>query len=202
MGNTDIFERMADGYDTAERIHVAKTAAEAIRGYLIDADQKNAIDFGCGTGLVGLNLLNEFRHIRFVDSSQKMIDRINRKLAEFAVPNADALCLDLENETGTGLRADYIFMAQVLLHIRDVDAILTRLYEALAEGGHLLIVDFDKNENIVSDMVHNGFEQAELADRMTQIGYASVRSETFYSGSSLFMNRDASMFILDAQKGR
>jgi hypothetical protein len=52
----------------------------------------------------------------------------------------------------------------------------------------------------VYDMVHNGFDQAKLADIMTKIGFRDIQSKTFYSGSKIFMGQDASMFILDSQK--
>lgn len=61
-------------------------------------------------------------------------------------------------------------------------------------------MDFDKNEQVVSQMVRNGFEQSELAAIMTKIGYKSVHAKTFYLGSKIFMGQDASMFILDSQK--
>lgn len=91
-------------------------------------------------------------------------------------------------------------MAQVLLHINDVELILSRLYDVLNVGGHLLIVDFNKNEKIVSDMVHNGFEQEKLTEIMTKIGYRDIQSKTFYTRRQIFMRHDASMFILDSQK--
>ncbi len=91
-------------------------------------------------------------------------------------------------------------MVQVLLHIDDVGLILSRLYDILDERGHLLIVDFNKNEKIVSDMVHNGFDQMELTKSMEKIGYRNIRSRTFHSESKIFMGKDASLFILDAGK--
>lgn len=200
MGNIDIFEMMADRYDTTERIQIAKVTSDAIREYLVDANGKNAIDFGCGTGLVGMNLLNDFNSMLFLDTSQNMINQIKQKIADFNIQNADTLCFDFEKEGRTDLQADYIFMAQVLLHIKNIELILSRLYDVLNIGGHLLIVDFDKNEEIVSDKVHNGFSQEKIIDLMTKIGYREIQSKTFYTGSKIFMNRDASLFILDSQK--
>lgn len=200
MGNTEIFESMADRYDNAERIQIAKIAADAIREYVVDAKNKNAIDFGCGTGLVGMNLLDDFNSVLFLDSSQKMIDQIEQKMAEFKIQNADTRCFDFEKEGRSDLRADYIFMAQVLLHIKDVELLLSRLYDVLNPGGHLLIVDFNKNENVVSDQVHNGFDQENLIELMSKIGYREIQSKTIYTGSKIFMNQDASLFVLDAQK--
>ncbi|UJF34191.1 class I SAM-dependent methyltransferase [Paenibacillus hexagrammi] len=200
MGNTDKFEMIANVYDTPERIQIAKVSSEAIRGYLLDSGNKNAIDFGCGTGLVGLDLIHDFLSVLFLDTSPNMIDQINQKIADLHIQNAHTLCFDLEKESLSDLHADYIFMAQVLLHIQDVEHILSRLFHVLNEGGHLLIVDFDKNENITSDLVHNGFDQEKLADMMTKIGYRDIVSKTFYTGRNIFMGQDASMFVLDSKK--
>jgi ubiquinone/menaquinone biosynthesis C-methylase UbiE len=200
MGNTDIFERVASRYDTDERIQIARVSAEAIREYLIDTNDKSAVDFGCGTGLVGMNLLNDFNSMLFLDTSQNMINQLKQKFAEFNIQNANTLCFDFEKESKSDLHADYIFMAQVLLHINGVEPVLSRLYDVLNAGGHLLIVDFNKNEEVVSDLVHNGFEQEKLIELMTKIGYREIQSKTFYNGSKIFMGKDASMFIIDSQK--
>jgi len=200
MGNTDKFEMIATKYDTSERIQIAKVSSDAIREYLIDSNSKNAIDFGCGTGLVGMNLLNDFTSMLFLDTSQNMINQIKQKISDFNIQNVDTLCFDFEKEDLSNLHADYIFMAQVLLHINDVELVLSRLLDVLNEGGHLLIVDFNENEKVVSDIVHNGFNQVKLTDIMTKIGYRNIQSKTFYHGSKIFMGQDASMFILDSQK--
>ena len=199
MGNTDKFEMIANTYETSERIQIAEIASNAIREYLVDTKNKNAIDFGCGTGLVGMNLLNDFDSILFLDTSQNMLNQIEQKISSSNIQNAATLCFDFEKYNLLGLQADYIFMAQVLLHINDVELVLSRLYEVLNVGGHLLIIDFNKNEEIVSDMVHNGFDQKELTDIMTRIGYRNIQARTFYTGSKIFMGQDASMFILDSQ---
>ncbi len=200
MGNTDKFEMMADVYDTPERIKIAKLSSDAIQEFLVDTKSKNAIDFGCGTGLVGMNLLNNFKSMLFLDTSQNMINQIKRKVSDLNLQNVDTKCFDFEQESLSNLNADYIFMAQVLLHIRDSELVLSRLYDVLNEGGHLLIVDFDKNKQVVSDLVHNGFDRTELINIMKKIGYKNVQTKTFYTGSKIFMGKDASMFILDSQK--
>lgn len=200
MGNTDKFEMIANIYETSERIQLAKVSSNAISEYLVDAKSKTAIDFGCGTGLVGMNLLNDFNSMLFLDASQNMINQVKQKIADFNIRNVDTLCFDFEKEGRSDLHADYIFMAQVLLHINDVELVLSKLYDVLNVGGHLLIVDFNKNESIVSDLVHNGFDQVKLTDIMTKIGYMDIQSKTFYTGSKIFMGHDASMFILDSQK--
>ncbi len=200
MGNTDIFEAMANKYDTPERINIAKIAANAIREYIVNGKDKSAIDFGCGTGLVGMELLDDFNNMIFLDTSQNMLEQINKKISYLNIPNARTICFDFETESNTDMHADYIFMVQVLLHINDIEPILSKLYEVLNPGGHLLIVDFDKNEKVASDKVHNGFVQEELMRSMTKIGFKEIKSKTFYSGNKIFMNQDASLFILDSKR--
>lgn len=135
-----------------------------------------------------------------VDTSPNMISQIQQKITDLHIQNVETLCFDFEKERQLDIHADYIFMAQVLLHIDDVELLLSRLYEVLNEGGHLLIVDFDKNEKIASDMVYNGFDQEKLADIMMEKGYRDIQSKTIYTGSKIFMGQDASMFILVAHK--
>ncbi|MBU7008809.1 class I SAM-dependent methyltransferase [Phosphitispora fastidiosa] len=200
MGNTDKFEMIANTYDTPERIQIAKVSSDAIREHLDDAKTKNAIDFGCGTGLVGMNLLNDFQSILFLDTSQNMIHQINRKISRSNIHNAGTLCFDFEKDGQSELHADYIFMVQVLLHIKDFKSVLLKLYDVLNPGGHLIIIDFNKNDEIVSDIVHSGFDQEMLTDIMLNIGYNTIRSKTFYNGNKIFMGHDASLFILDSQK--
>ena len=75
-----------------------------------------------------------------------------------------------------------------------------KLYELLAPGGQLIIVDFDKNEQISHPKVHNGFIQEELNDRLKKTGFVSTASHTFHHGEKLFMNKHASLFLSISQK--
>jgi len=200
MGNTEIFEAMANRYDTSERIKIAKITSKAICEYIVNGKEKSAIDFGCGTGLIGMDLLKDFRSMIFMDSSQNMLEQIKQKIADCKIRNADTLCFDFERAFRSDIHADYVFMAQVLLHINDIELVLSRLHEVLNPDGHLLIVDFNKNEEVISDKVHNGFDQEELSSLMIKIGFKEIKSKTFYKGNKIFMNQDASLFILDSKK--
>lgn len=108
MGNTDKFEMIANMYDTPERIQIAKVSSDAIRNFLVETKSKNAIDFGCGTGLVGMNLLNEFKSMLFLDTSQNMINQIKQKITNYNIQNVDTLCFDIEKDSLSDIHADYI----------------------------------------------------------------------------------------------
>ncbi len=201
MGNIDKFDIAASRYDTAERIETAHIIADRIRRIVADGRGKKAIDYGCGTGLVGLRLLDVFDSVLFVDASANMIEQLRAKLKNMDANNADTLCCDFMAGCPQGLSADVILVVQVLLHEKDTAALLTRLKSVLPSGGQLIIVDFDKNDRIVSDEVHNGFVQQELKSMLSALGFSHVRSETFYHGEKMFMGQDATLSVLEGVKG-
>lgn len=200
MGNIERFDRIAEHYDTPERIHSAKIIAEQIRTVLIDGAQKHVMEYGCGTGLVGLELVHNVKTMLFVDASCNMVQRVRQKLDLLQIKNAKAACFNLETQKLHALQADYIIVAQTLLHIKEIEPVLSGLFHFLPQGGHLIIVDFDKNDAVVSDDVHNGFEQAKLISVLKKIGFVNAKAETFYHGKNMFMQQDASLFLLDAVK--
>lgn len=200
MGNIDKFDCIADRYDTAERTEIAKIISDEIRCHVTDGKEKSAIDYGCGTGLVGMNLFDVFRSIFFIDASPNMIYQVGQKIERMRIKTAQTLCCDFETGCLPEIRSDYVIVAQTLLHIKNVDLILSRLYDVLNKGGRLLVIDFDKNDEVVSDEVHNGFVQEQLIETAKRAGFTEARAHTFYRGEKIFMGKDASLFILVAEK--
>lgn len=200
MANIDIFNKMAAKYDTPERIQVAQAIAKEIRKHALDATAKKAIDYGCGTGLVGLQLLEDFQSIYFIDGSEQMIHQLNLKLAQAQTSNAETLVADLTMQSIPDLQADYIILAQTLLHVPEVELLLSRMYDIINPQGHLLIIDFDENQAVTVANVHPGFNQGKLQFAAEQAGFTNITSQIFFSAEHLFMNQPASLFLMDAMK--
>lgn len=200
MGNIEIFNSIANQYDTPDRIKIAKIAAKELRKYIINGKVKTAIDYGCGTGLVGMELMDEFNSLSFIDASSSMINIVEQKIETLRISSAKALCLDAESTGQLNLQTDYIFLVQVLLHVKDIEPFLANLYKLLNNNGHLLIVDFDYNESVVSEHVHSGFKQQQLIQILEKTGFVDLSAKTFYHGNNIFMNSNASLFVLDAAK--
>jgi ribosomal protein L27 len=49
-------------------------------------------------------------------------------------------------------------------------------------------------------MIHNGFAQRDLIERVVAAGFVKAEVSAFYHGKGVFMGKDATMFILEAQK--
>lgn len=196
----NIFDNIAAKYDNPERIAIADIIAAEIKQHLPSGHQNaSAADVGCGTGLVGLQLAKHFQQLTLIDASTAMLEIVEQKITALALTNTKVLYSDLQHPIA-GTSFDIIFMSQVLLHVPDTEPFLNTIYQMLNPGGSLLIVDFDKNPNVAHERVHSGFEQNSLQKLLQKIGFHDTISETFYHGKNNFMNQDASMFILQAQK--
>lgn len=195
----NVFEQMARRYDTEERIALAKIVAEAIEPELRDSLSKTLIDYGSGTGLVGLALSGLVRSVLLVDSSKQMLEVAEAKISSMGKSNAEVLFADFSQKVPE-LKADIVLMSLVLLHIPDTKRILQSVFEILNEGGKLIIVDFDKNERVTHPKVHNGFSHDELKKLLSEIGFKQIEIKTFYHGTRVFVNEDASMFLASSIK--
>jgi len=195
----NVFEEMAKRYDTEERIKLAKVIVKEVKPQLQGAQDKSLIDYGSGTGLVSLELFDLVESILLVDSSKQMLDVTEVKIAKRGISNAKVLYADLTKET-PDLKADIVLMSLVLLHIPETNKILQELFNILTKGGKLIVIDFDKNEQISHPKVHNGFSQEELKRILSEVGFTSTEIKTFYHGQRIFMNQDASIFISSSVK--
>jgi ubiquinone/menaquinone biosynthesis C-methylase UbiE len=189
----NVFEEMAKRYDTEERKALAKVIVKEVRTELDNSQGKSLIDYGSGTGLVSLELTDLVDSIILVDSSKQMLDVAEAKISQQGITNVKVQYADLTQETSE-LRADIVLMSLVLLHIPDTKKILQELFNILNKGGKLIIIDFDKNEQISHPKVHNGFSHEELKKVLSEVGFTSTDIKTFYHGERIFMNKDASMF--------
>ena len=196
---TNVFEQMAKKYDTEERMELAKVIVKEVRQALQNSHSKSLIDYGSGTGLIGLELSDVVDSILLVDSSKQMLEVAKAKISHKGMTNAKVLHSDFSEETPE-LKADIILMSLVLLHIPNTKKILQELYNVLNKGGKLIIIDFDKNDNINHPKVHNGFAHEELKKRLSEVGFESNEIKTFHHGHRIFMNQNASMFIASSIK--
>jgi ubiquinone/menaquinone biosynthesis C-methylase UbiE len=190
----NVFEQMAQRYDSEERKQLAKVISEEVRTELQNSSDQSLIDYGSGTGLVSLELTDLVKSVLLVDSSEQMLEVAEVKISRRGISNAKLLYADFTKETAE-LKADIVFMSLVLLHIPDTQKILQQLFSILNEGGKLIIVDFDKNELISHPKVHNGFLHEELKTKLSKAGFTSTEIRTFHHGSGIFMKQDATMFI-------
>jgi len=137
--------------------------------------------------------------ILLVDSSKQMLEVAEAKISKRSIANAKTLYMDFTQEAPE-LEADIVLMSLVLLHIPDTKKILQEMFSVLTPGGKLIIVDFDKNENVSHPKIHSGFSQEELNNTLADLGFNSINIKTFHHGKRIFAKQDASMFLASSVK--
>lgn len=130
-----------------------------------------------------------------------MVGICNTKIKTLNKTNIAAIEGDLLTSNNILLHQTYdvILLSLVLLHSGNYMALLQQLVTQLNSNGLLIIVDFDKNENVNHPNIYNGFEQKDIQKSLRTIGLSNIDSHTFYQGKNIFMNKDASLFLASGQ---
>jgi len=204
--NSNRFDNVAAQWDQKQRrVDLAKAIAEGICRLPLHAGMA-ALEYGCGTGLVGMAIAPRIGLLTAVDTSTGMLEVLTEKAKEAGIDNVTPLCLDL-TAGDIPQRFDLIFSAMTLHHIEETGLILEKFYRHLKDGGIMAIADLDREDGSFhspgAGEKHNGFNRRELALTAIALGFSDLRFSTVHSirktaedGSK----RDYPVFLLIAKK--
>ena len=164
------------------RVKLATEIAAAITAAVPLSPQWDALDFGCGTGLVTLQLAPHLRSMTGTDSSQGMIDRLGAKIQEGGFSNVSAALCDLEKgDLPTG-RYHLITSAMTLHHIPKIVPLLRSLKTLLHPGGWIALADLEAEGGCFHEdptgVFHHGFDKEELSMMLAEAGFSSIAVTT------------------------
>jgi ubiquinone/menaquinone biosynthesis C-methylase UbiE len=202
------FNARAAQWDTPMRRERAEQVARKIAGFVPVTPEMDAMEFGCGTGLVSFALRAQLRSILLVDAAEGMLAVAQHKIDETGEGTLRTALSDLSTTNGLPAGAfDLIYGSMAMHHIVDIDGAVAVLRQLLKPGGRLCIVDLDANDgSFHADEPgfdgHNGFDQRELAARLERHGLVRARSQTFLRDQRNRNGRmlEYSLFILCAEK--
>jgi ubiquinone/menaquinone biosynthesis C-methylase UbiE len=143
--------------------------AKEIIDYIKPDKTLDALEFGCGTGLLSFQLKDYFKTITLADNSEGMIKVLVDKIVKEGVDNFKPLHIEsLESDLKIN-EYDVIYTLMTLHHIPDVNNIVNVFNSILKSGGYLCIADLVKEDgSFHSDHDtfdgHNGFDRNELKD--------------------------------------
>lgn len=197
--NEEIFNEIAKRYDNEDRRHLAGIILNELKQQLGESDNKVLLDYGAGTGLIGLELADSFQKVHVADVSSEMVKVLKEKIVLGNIENAEAHEMNLL-ESDTVIKADTIIISLVLLHVKDHQKLIQKLYDVLADGGEIYIVDFDKNHGVTHPKVTNGFTHENLKEMIENAEFKNVKIKNFYEGKEIFVKTDATVLIASAEK--
>ncbi|WP_224984832.1 class I SAM-dependent DNA methyltransferase [Geomonas agri] len=172
------FDAVADQWDQEpRRLKLAQDVVAAMRDSLPLNPGMDALDYGCGSGLVTLGLHPFVGHITGADSSKGMLEVLNKKIQAQAVHNVTTLPLDLEHQQLEG-SFDLIVSSMTLHHVQDVTALVATLSNALKPGGWLALADLETEDGRFHDdptgVLHHGFSREFLTGEFARNGLTDV----------------------------
>lgn len=177
----DSFDEKAKSWDMElYRRDRAKTIAREIANKTQLGKRTIAMEFGCGTGLLGFELQDLVGEITFADTSSGMLEQVEAKIKTGNIRNARLLNLRTEPIDRT---YNLIFSLLVLHHIDDYAAQISALIAALAPEGVLCLIDLDEEDgsfHAPERVPHNGFNRDEIASLLVKNGMTRVDACTAY----------------------
>ena len=160
------------------RLKLSQDIAAAIKAHVPVSAQWDAMDYGCGTGLVTLQLAPHLGSILGVDSSQGMLDRLTAKIRELAMTNVSVLRCDLEQGELPGRDFHLITSAMTLHHIPEPLQLLQSLRSLLKSGGWIALADLESEDGSFHDdstgVFHHGFSRDMIMKVLQLAGFQNI----------------------------
>ncbi len=183
------FNREAAEWDTnPQRRAVALSVAKAIITATNPAKTMHALEFGCGTGLLSMEIAPLVKTLSAIDTSREMLAMLKEKIRISGIENIEPGCtnLSLSSESDPIKKCfELIYSSMTLHHIGDTAGFLNQLSTLLTPGGTLALADLDLEDGLFHDdpleKVHHGFDRIELAALLRSAGLQVSSFETIYT---------------------
>ncbi len=201
----DFNARAADWDSDPQRVERAAAVAEAIRRQAPLAVGWQALEYGCGTGLLSFALQPYLGEITLADSAPGMLEVLASKIARSGLHTLHPRLLDLESDALPAERFDLVYTLMTLHHIGQAQKVLQAFAALLRPGGWLCIADLDREDGTFHPpgfSGHLGFERAEISGWLTQAGFENQSFSTPYvmvKGQGAAQRRYP-LFLLAGQK--
>ncbi|SFV66108.1 methyltransferase, putative [hydrothermal vent metagenome] len=182
MENRDLFAHKSKEWDmNSRRVQGAKAIANSILKNIELTKDMHIMDFGAGTGLLSYCLSHTVGRVTAIDNSPSMLEVFHKKASLFNCPT-EVIELDLSQEIPNTLLFDGIVSSMTIHHIRDIEDMLTKMYNMLSDDGFIALADLDIEDGTFhSDnegVFHFGFDRDELVEIAKRVGFRDVEIET------------------------
>jgi ubiquinone/menaquinone biosynthesis C-methylase UbiE len=184
--NTQRFDEAASTWDEdPARVALARAVAEQTLRRLGQTSDIDALDFGCGTGLLTLALQPHVRSVTGADSSAGMLGVLQQKVQALGLESVRPHLLDDAHPLASAGSFDLIASSMTLHHVRDLPALFRAFRSLLRAGGRVALADLDTEDGTfhkpgLTDVHHLGFERRAIRDLLSAAGFDGLQDETAF----------------------
>ncbi|HIJ88134.1 MAG TPA: class I SAM-dependent methyltransferase [Desulfuromonadales bacterium] len=173
------FDKVAGSWDEEpRRVKVATEIATAIKNTLSLSTGWDAMDIGCGTGLVTVELAPYVGSITGIDSSCAMLEQLGEKVKASGNTNIKTALCDLSAGQLPEGKFHLIVSAMTLHHIKDPETLLSSLISRLYPGGWIALADLEAEDGSFHEdptgVFHHGFSRTALTTLLESSGYVAI----------------------------
>ena len=175
------FNAVAATWDeNPRRVQLGRAVADSIKANIEIPQKCQALEFGCGTGLVTFNLVRELDLVVAADRAQEMLDVVRKKAQDLGAEGVETqLVSDDLTQLGRS-KYDFIYSNMVLHHLPDIEAVLGHLVAALKPGGIMALSDLENDDGTFHDqpegIIHSGITSQWLLETMGRMGFEDLHA--------------------------
>lgn len=138
-------------------------------------------DVGCGIGYFTLPLakaVGETGRVLALDIQTKMLEATTERLAEAGVKQVETLLSEPDSLPLQDQQVDGIFLSMILHEVPDLAQFLGEVHRVLKPGGHIMVIEWQKQETSFGPPVEERLDQLALAAYLTENGWQQVTLKT------------------------
>ena len=193
------FDKRAEGWDKGNtQVNGAKIIADVIRKNIALNSEMQIIDFGTGTGLLGFDLASSVKKVHGVDTSPKMLEKLEEKNTKEL--HIKPYCQDIIKEPLTQ-KFDGLISSMTLHHIENLQEFFTTIRNTLTTDGFIAIADLQTEDGTFhsdnAGVFHFGFDKTELCKIVEECGFKDIKFENINTIKK--PHRDFGVFLLTAR---
>lgn len=170
------FDKVAGTWDTNPvRVELAKKVGQAIAEKIPLHEKMLMMDFGCGSGLISLQLASKVSFITAADRSTGMLHVLAANMSNAGIHNVKAQDLKSDMNFNSQEKYNLITANMVLHHVKDIDKQLQEFHGWNNKQGWLALSDLEPEDGTFhkseAGTVHFGIDPQLIAGKLEKLGY-------------------------------
>ncbi len=184
------------------RVELAHRHVNAIKSKVLLNDTMDLLDYGCGTGLVSLQLLPHVKSLLGLDTSAGMLEVFRRRLTENRLTNGRC---EIMGSTIPENSFHLIISTMTMHHVENLAPLFKQFHTALHSGGRVALLDLDEEDGSfhgvdAAGVFHLGFNRNDFASALKDAGFRNISVDTASTFRREGDVRDYSIFIALGEK--